>query len=182
MAKISTYAEDATPTQDDNVVTVDDIGGTPATKRAALKNLFPAVSGYGLISVTGNTTAQTSISGSTIVDQFDTDGASTAAVTPDQSTGVLTLETAGKYLVGFQASFSGTASNEMLFQVYVGGVAVVSCVCRHTLDGSGNPASASAVGVVTATAGQDIDLRVTPTGTADCLVEDGQLWAVYMGP
>lgn len=181
--KVTQLTEDTAPVGTDLVLTVDDPAGTPISKKAQLLNLFPAISGFGGISTIGASTAQAGISGATKLTGFTADMAASAAVTPAHASDKLTLVRTGKYLVLFSVSFEGTADNEMLLQAYVNAVAAASVAARHTLRATGTMTqNVCGFGVVSATAGHDLDLRVTPTGTADFTLVDGQLVAIFLGP
>ena len=52
--KLTALSADATPTTDDLLYTVDDPGGTPASKKATIANVFKRIT-YGPICVTSNT-------------------------------------------------------------------------------------------------------------------------------
>lgn len=179
--KVTALTEDSTPAQDDLVMTVDDPAGSPVSKKAALRNLFPAISGYGAVYTAGGSGTQT-ITGPTQVTQWDSDGLSSAAVTPDATNDKLTLVTAGKYLIGFNLSFEGDDGIETLVQAYLAGSVQVQVAAQVQMQATDETHHVSAVGVVSTTGSQDVDVRVTNSASGDFDLKEGQLWALYLGP
>lgn len=123
---------------------------------------------YGEIYVSGGAATQvTNAVGGTfdVITGFTTIGASmntTPALGPDQ----ITLDEAGDYKVSFAASFSGTNSATITCRAYLDGVAQPQCSLTRKLGTGGDVGSASFQGIITATAGQVLDVRVTAAGNS----------------
>ena len=124
---------------------------------------------HGEIYLSGGTTNQTT---NTTADTFDVitvwaSNGESNGTTPDQANNVITLDEAGTYLVGFSVSFSGTVQATFECRAYVNGVAQTQCSLERKLGTGGDVGSASFQGIVTATAGQDLDVRVAADTGSD---------------
>lgn len=140
--------------------------------------ILSCLSGFGHISVLGGATAQGSITTTPVkVTAFAADGPSSADVTPAHGDDSITVSVAGKYAVGAQVSFSGTASKTFLFRIYVDGV-ISTLGFQRKLGTGGDVGSAGLPPCcfLSLTAGQVVTLYVhSSDGGTDITVVDGQL-------
>jgi hypothetical protein len=140
--------------------------------------------GYGQIYVQSGSATQSSLTADTFtkITQFDTNGESQSS-SPDHTNDDIDLNRKGKWLVSFQASFSGTNSREYRLAVFLNGSEQAMVSTNRKLGTGGDVGSCSAVGIVdVTTSGHAIDLRVSPiTSTGDFSLTDGQLTATWLG-
>ena len=81
--------------------------------------------------------------------------------TPDEVTGTITLATAGNYKVECQLSMiTGTVNTTVFVSAFLDGVEQEQCHFTRKISTSGDVGSASFTGILTATAGQVLDLRL----------------------
>lgn len=102
-------------------------------------------------------------------------------ITADQANNKIILDIAGKYLVMFQVSFTGTGNTEFEFELYVDAVAT-GYRCSRKLGAGGDVGSASFLGLVDASALDDLEVYVNADGAAKAItVQDAQLYAKFIG-
>lgn len=144
--------------------------------------LVTAIGCYAQIYVTGGSTAQSSIgTGFTPVTGFTTNGAD-AGISADAANDRITLDVAGVYQVGFQVSFSGSASTLFTFSASLDGTEETQCSCARALGTGGDTGSCSFVGLITATAGQQLTVEVKADGSSKSITPaEMQLVAKLVG-
>ena len=81
--------------------------------------------------------------------------------TPDEATGTITLDVAGDYKVECQLSIkSGTNNTTVFVSAFLDGVEQQQCHFTRKISTAGDVGSGSFTGILTATAGQVLDLRI----------------------
>lgn len=98
-------------------------------------------------------------------------------VTPDHTTDKLTVAEAGLYLVGYQVTFTGTNTNEIVFAVYKNGTTrYEQSLCGLTLD-SATSRNAGAAAIVNLAVNDTLELWFQNlTAGNPITVRDGALW------
>jgi hypothetical protein len=131
---------------------------------------------YGIMSVQANVTGEATVDGTPRkVAAWNTDGLSNG-MTADSTTGDdLTCDTAGTYIVTFNASFSGTNSSVVTLEIYKNGSATGFALTR-TLNAAGAVGAAGINGIVNCAATDTIEVYQSSTGSA-LTVEEGQMSA-----
>lgn len=152
---------------------VDDPAGAPETKKITLSNLFASILQSGTIYVDDGSTAQTGIGTSPVLlANFAVNGASSAGVTPDFANNKITLANAGTYLVLAVVSFSGSNNATFHFHAYLDAVEQTQAGMKRKLSTGGDIGAAPLVGIVTATAGQEVTIRVNADAAGKSLTLD----------
>ena len=137
--------------------------------------LVSVLGGYGGITALGASTAQASISGTPAKLTGFAANAPASDTTPDHTDDSVTGGEAGKYMVDFQCSFSGTASKTFLFRVYSQGI-VTTLGCQRKLGTGGDVGSCSCIGILALDSADVITTYVSSSdGGVSVTVVDAQL-------
>jgi hypothetical protein len=153
---------------------------TPLGLQGAIDAIVGANIEYGEIynNSTGTAVVALSTSWTKVTGSFQGDTVSSADIIPDSGDDRITINLAGVYFVGIQASFSGTANAVIEGAAYLGGLRQEPIRFRRKLGGTGDVGSASAIGVLNVT-GTVVDLEFyarSDSGTPSFKLESGQLW------
>jgi hypothetical protein len=101
-----------------------------------------------------------------------------SGMTADAANDQIVVGQDGYYKVAFQISFSGTLSSTWDAVLRVAGVQQPNVHFRRKLGTGGDIGSASAVGVIQASAGDALDIVITPDGNGNSMTaENAQLVA-----
>ena len=159
------------------VVSTQEIGGSPVFTKGGLP--------FGEIWVKGNGTADTvATATSTQITRFANNGESNNT-TPDHTNDHITINKSGKYLVTISISFSGDASVDWSFSLFLNN-GTTECENVHTnrkLGAGGDIGSASMSGICDFTSGQTVELwMIHGAGVnKDITIQDCALSLVQIG-
>lgn len=105
-----------------------------------------------------------------IIEGFNLEGETTSGITLDGASANMTVSAAGVYIMGYSASFSGSANKEYTLAIHTDGVIVAASTTHRTLDASGavGVAASSAI-VVVLIGGEVLDVRAAPTSNNDTI-------------
>lgn len=114
------------------------------------------------------------------ISQFDTVVAQSAGMTADASTDTIAVQNNGAYIADFNAVVSGTASADILLQLYLNGTAVPNIITRVKFDGSGTAQNVSFHSVQDSIGqGDSFEVRaVASAATPNLLIEQAR-FSVY---
>ena len=124
------------------------------------------------------------LSGSpTKITQFDTVVSQSDGMTASIVNGDITVDNNGAYVVDFNARVSGPTSANVLFQLYIGGVAVPNMIDDVPFGGSTSQEFVSIHAILSNIQQADVfDIRATAsTGTPNLLVEQGRFNVYTVG-
>ena len=117
------------------------------------------------------------------ITQIDSNGGSFGGVTPDAANNKISVSRGGSYMVSLQCSFSGSSNAEYTVAVYVGGSATTGLQFVRKLGTGGDVGSASCMGIVPISAGQDVEIYAkADAGSKDIDVSELQLSVFRLGP
>lgn len=174
-AKVSALGAITAALGTDEIYIVDDAVGTPVSKKITVGDLLSM--NFGMIYSTGGSGTQTPGTSYVKLTQFDSDGLSSASITPDAASHKITVANDGIYFVMFQVSFEGSNSEPVMMRVYWNSVAQTHMTFRRVLGAGGDCGSASIMGVIDATSGAtDFEVYVkTDAGSKTVDVKEAQL-------
>jgi len=127
---------------------------------------------YGDIYVESGTTTQvTNGSADTfdVVTGFNTTEGSNgefSGTNPVKASNKITLDKPGRYMVTFTCSYEGTSNTIYTLKAFIGGAAVPSSQFQRKIGTGSDVGSSSFQGILSATAGQDLDVRVSSPDTS----------------
>lgn len=102
--------------------------------------------------------------------------------TPDKANNKIVLTKAGRYRISFTVSFEGTTNETFTCAAFVDGSEHNGAAWKRKIGTGTDVASASFHGIVTATAAQDLDVRVKAVGTSsDFIPRFMNLAATWLG-
>jgi len=177
-AKITALTELTDVVDADMLAIVDDVAGTPITKKVSRANLIGEFFEFGQIYTDAGSGSQTLSSGSyATLSQFDSNGPSSSLVTPDAANNKITVTGTGFYYVTFSLSFSGTGSTTWEGHVFWNGTEEANIAFKRRVGSGGDIGVIAAAGIIDVTTGStDFDVRVQPDGASkDIVVEEAQL-------
>ena len=178
-SKVSALAAITAAAITDELLIVDDPGGTPVSKRIDVGDLLSLE--FGQVYTTGGAGTQSPGAAYALCTQIASDGLSSAGVTPDAANNKITITNTGHYLVAFQISFVGANSATCNARIYWNGAAQTHITLERTMGAAAAVGSGSAIGIVDVSTGAtDIDLRIqTTSGVFD--IKELQLIVVRVG-
>ena len=158
----------------DEMLIVDDATTTPVSKKITVGDLLSM--NFGMLYTTGGSGTQTPGVSYVKMTQFDSDGLSSAGITPAAASNKITVTNDGIYFVMFQVSFEGANSEPVMMRVYWNSVAQTHMTMRRVLGAGGDCGSASILGVVDATSGAtDFEIYVkTDNATKTVDIKEAQ--------
>ncbi len=154
---------------------------TPLGLAGAIDALVGANIEYGEIynNATGTPVVALSTSWAKVTGSFQGDTISSDDIVPDYANDRITINLAGVYFVGIQASFSGSNNAVIEGAAYLGGLRQEPIRFRRKLGSTGDVGSASAIGILNVT-GTAVNLEFyakADSGTPNFKLESGQIWA-----
>ena len=169
----ASVAEAETGTNDTKAV-------TPLGLAGAIDAIVGTNIEYGEIynNATGTASLTLSTSWVKITGSFQGNTVSSDNITPDYANDRITINLAGVYFVGIQASFSGGTSAVVEGAIYLGGLRQEPIRFRRKLGTGGDVGSASAIGILNVT-GTAVDLEFyvkAEAGTPAFALQAGQIW------
>ena len=141
---------------------------------------------YGDIYVTGGTTSQGSIGTSYIkMTGFGVDGANGLSndTTVDNANDRITIVVPGRYLVGFNVSYVGTATTVFTASVHVGQAEPTEIIsASRTISGGTDKGSMGQVGVLNLSGADQVELFIKADGASKAVTaEEMHLFVTYLG-
>ena len=140
-------------------------------------NMAAANLPFGQLYTSGGSGTQTPGTSFALMNQWVSDGLSSAGVTPVAASDKITITETGIYWVLFGLSFAGTSGSVVDARLYLDGVQQPQVSFRRKLGVSGDVGVAPGDGFIDVTAGGvDIDVRVQCDGVADVFdLKEGSL-------
>jgi hypothetical protein len=180
-AKVSALGAITVAAITDEMYVVDDATGTPISKKITVGDLLSQ--NFGQVYTSGGSGTQVPNTSYALMTQWDSDGVSSADITPAAASNKITVTNSGHYFVAFQVSFAGTTSSVVSAAVFWNGVEQSQVTVQRKLGTGSDVGSGSAFGIVDVTSGAtDIDLRVKCDGATDDFdLKEGQLLVVRLG-
>lgn len=159
---------------------VDDVAGTPTSKKITVANLLAAGHAWGEIYLDTGSTAQTGVDTTPVLmTAWNTAAGSNGPslnTTPAKASNQITADDAGTYLVLFSVDFTGDANDTFHCEIRVDG-AVTGKRNGRKLNASGDQGSIGISTLLALTAGQVVTIYVESDDGAGAswTPEDGQL-------